>query len=217
MQFSDLRIPIATRMQLTITGADYKSQTVPAQLMGYRTGVTLLAYAPKKLLTPIQRLAKVSARVGLQSAIVQFDSVVEHISELPFYYLHLKYPDAVVIEQQLRRCPRFDFDAPVSAGAPDNADGNPVAGRFADISLNGARIAFDQQLTAQEVTLSATVFVVGAEQQLNVKAKIQSVAAPAAEGSTKAFVYGAAFIDISPAQKLLLQALCYELQAGGET
>ena len=213
MQFSDLRIPIGTRMQLVITGTDYKTQTVPAQLMGYRTGVTLLAYAPKKPAVAVVRDSKVSVRLGLQSAIIQFDSAVDHVSEQPFYYLHLKYPETVVIEQQLRRCPRFDFDRPVTASAADNAA--TLAGRFADISLNGARIVFDQELPQKEVTLSTKIFVVGSEQELCLKVKVQSVAAPTGAASTT-FIYGAAFVDVTPSQKLLLQALCYELQSGAE-
>jgi c-di-GMP-binding flagellar brake protein YcgR len=214
MQFSDLRIQIATRMQLVITGVDYKPQTVPAQLMGYRTGVTLLAYVPKKPATAVQRAAKVSARVGLQSAIIQFDSIVEHISELPFYYLHLKYPDEVVIEQQLRRSPRFNLDVPVTA--LEAADKQPVAGHFADISLNGARLVFPRKLVADEVTLTGVVFVVGAEQQLNLKAKVKNVGEPPTDDSQKSFIYGASFIDVPSTQQLLLQALCYELQSGAD-
>lgn len=216
MQFTDLRIPIGTRMQLNITGHDYKPLTLPAQLLGYRSGATLLAYLAKKPAIAIQRDAKVSVRAGLQSAIIQFDSVIEHTSEYPYFYLHLKYPGAVVIEQQLRRFPRFELDASVNATVAGAQDGTVFAGRIVDISLNGARLVFEQKLPAQEITLSSTIFVVGGQQQLSLKASIKSVPAASTDDSSTTFVYGASFLDVSAAQKLLLQALCFELQSGEE-
>ncbi|HEY3698700.1 MAG TPA: PilZ domain-containing protein [Spongiibacteraceae bacterium] len=215
MQFTDLRIPIGTRMQLNITGHDYKALTLPAQLLGYRNGATLLAYLAKKPSVTIQRDAKVSVRAGLQSAIIQFDSIIEHVSEYPYFYLHLKYPAAVVIEQQLRRFPRFELDSPANATVTGKPDDAIFAGRIVDISLNGARLVFEQKLPEQEITLSSTIFVVGGQQQLNVKASIKSVPATSTDDSST-FVYGASFLDVSAAQKLLLQALCFELQSGEE-
>lgn len=215
MQFTDLRFPLGTRMQLNVTGNDYKPLTLAAQLLGYRSGFTILVYLAKKPPAPAQRDAKVSVRAGLQSAIIQFDSVIEHVFEHPYFHLHLKYPDAVVIEQQLRRFPRFEIDAPVTATIANKPD-DSFAGRLVDISLNGARLVFDQKIPAQEITLSSTIFVVGGQQQLSVKATLKSVPAASQDESSATFVYGASFMDVSATQKLLLQALCYELQSNKE-
>jgi len=215
MQFADLRIPTGTRMQLTITGLDYKVQTLPAQLLGYRTGATLLVYLAKKPTVGIQRDAKVSARVGLQSAIIQFDSLVELVSEYPYFYLHLKYPSAVVIERQLRQCPRFELDVPVSATVAANPDNLVLPGRLIDISLNGARLSLQQEISVTELRLTANIFAVGEQQQLDLQAKIQSRSSPASDEAGVGFTYGVSFVDVSATQKLLLQALCYELQATG--
>jgi len=216
MQFTDLRFPLGTRMQLNITGHDYKPMTLPAQLLGYRSGFTLLVYLAKKPIVPVQRDAKVSVRAGLQSAIIQFYSVVEYIFEAPYFHLHLKYPDAIVVEQQLRRCPRFELDAPVSATIASQPD-DAINGRIVDISLNGARVVFYQKLPAEEITLTSTIFVVGSQQQLSVKATIKHIPTASTDDSMATFVYGASFIDISATQKLLLQALCYELQSTEES
>ena len=210
MQFTDLRVSTGTRLQLNIIGSDYKSIALPAQLLGYRTNVTLLASLAKKPPATVHRDAKVSVRVGLQSAIVQFDTTIEHIADYPYFYLHLKYPTEVVIEKQLRQAPRFELEAPVSATVTDNS--NAIAGRIVDISLNGARIIFDEEITATEVTISSMLFVVGAQQELSLKASIKRVITDSVDG----FVYGASFIAISGPQKLLLQALCYELQSSAD-
>jgi hypothetical protein len=44
MQFTDLRLPLGTRMQLNITCHDYKPMALPAQLLGYRSGFKLLVH-----------------------------------------------------------------------------------------------------------------------------------------------------------------------------
>lgn len=210
MQFTDLRVSTGTRLQLTIIGSDYKSIALPAQLLGYRANVTLLAALAKKPPATIHRGAKVSVRVGLQSAIIQFDSVIEHIAEHPYFYFHLQYPTEVVIEKQLRQAPRFELEAPVSAIVDGST--NAIKGHIVDISLNGARIIFDEEITAKEVTLSSMLFVVGGKQELNLKASLKRVTTD----SLDEYVYGVSFIAISAAQKLLLQALCYELQSAVE-
>lgn len=210
MQFTDLRVSTGTRLQLNIIGSDYKSIALPAQLLGYRANVTLLVSLAKKLPPTIHRDAKVSVRVGLQSAIVQFDTSIEHIAELPYFYLHLKYPTEVVIEKQLRQAPRFELEAPVSAMIDGSS--NSIAGRIVDISLNGARIIFDEEITAKEVSLTSMLFVVGGKQELNLNASLKRVTTD----SLDEYVYGVSFIATSAAQKLLLQALCYELQSNAE-
>jgi c-di-GMP-binding flagellar brake protein YcgR len=208
MQFSDFRVPIGTRMQLNVIGADYRSQIVLGQLMGYRSGFCLLVQILKKPMAAIQREAKVSVRLGLQSAIIQFESTIDFVCEAPFLYLHLAYPTAVQIEQQLRKNPRFDIDAPITVSAA----GDTLAGRMVDISLNGARLLLNREMSDQNVALSADVFAVGAKQQLCLEATIKRVPS-SLMNDANSFVYGAAFIEPPPAQKLLLQALCYELQS----
>ena len=210
MQFSDLRIPLATRMQMEVIGSDYKAQALLGQLLGYRVGTCLLVQLAKKPTTTLQRNTRVSVRVGLQSAIIQFDSLIEYICEAPFLYVHLAYPGAVTIEQQLRRNPRFELDAPVSATS--SADSQVSTGRILDISLNGARVQLEQELTTPEITLSVAIFAVGSQHQLSLKATVKRISSSLAE-APNTFLYGASFIDVPASQKLLLQALCYELQA----
>ena len=215
MQFEDFRMPTGTRMQLEITGGDYKSQTLMVQLLGYRKGFSLVAYPAKKPVFTIQPPAKVIVRVGLQSAIIRFDSAIEAVSEDPYFYLHLRYPTEVAIEKQLRQAPRFDFEAPISATKPDN---QTLAGKILDISLNGARVSFPEEVQAQQIELVATVFAIGEQQELRLKAQIKSLNKPQPETEDEIkFVYGISFVDLSSAQRLLLQALCYELQIKHDT
>ncbi len=215
MQFTDLRIPIATRMQVTIVGPDYKPQQYIAQLLGYRKDVTVLAHLPKKPLSPLHNDSNVSVRVGLQSAIIRFDSTLQYAQEQPFMFLHLSYPTSVEVEQQLRRSPRFVFEAQTTVALQTAGAGRPIRGQFTDISLNGARLTLTAKLadTSGPVVVTCAVFVAGAEQQLQLMARIKSAPDSKEVPSSTAIPYGISFIDTTPQQQLLLQALCYELQA----
>jgi c-di-GMP-binding flagellar brake protein YcgR len=215
MQFIDLRIPVATRMHLTIVGLDYKPQQYSAQLLGFRRDMTVLAFLTKKPTVVPSALSTVAVRVGLQSAIVSFDSAVQQFFEQPFPYLHMAYPEKVTIEQQLRRSPRFPLDLPTTVAVQrDGTTSRPVRAHFTDISLNGARLTLEARLPedATTVVLASSVFVAGTEQELQLLAEIRSL--PEQNVPTAgAYPYGISFIETTSHQLLLLQALCYELQA----
>jgi c-di-GMP-binding flagellar brake protein YcgR len=215
MQFTDLRIPIATRMQLVIAGPDYKPHAFQAQLLGFRAEVSVLAFLAKKPLLPLHANSNVTVRVGLQSAIVRFEATIQQYQDYPFSYLHLTYPSDVEIEQQLRRAPRFDLDIPIKAAAKTNADSEEVPAEFLDISLNGARLSCARELAkvGAKLLLSTTVLVAGTQQQLELSAQIKSVTAPKESHAPEPFIYGLTFVDTPLQQQLLLQALCYELQS----
>jgi len=215
MQFTDLRIPIATRMQLVISGPDYKPHTFQAQLLGFRAEVSVLTFFAKKPLLPFHPNSKVIVRVGLQSAIVRFESTVQEYQEHPFAYLHLTYPGDVEIEQQLRRAPRFDLDIPINTTIKTGVSSDAMQGELLDISLNGARLSCRRKLAAvgAKILLFAVVLVAGTQQQLELSAEIKSVSVPKDPTSSEPAVYGLTFVDAPLQQQLLLQALCYELQS----
>ena len=210
MELTDLQIPLATRIQLTVAIPDHTPQTCVAQLLGYRVGQSMLLYLPKRPTAPLRSDLNVIARAGLQSAIIRFDTKIVQVHERPYLYLHLQYPDEVIIEQQLRQAPRFSFGASASGVVQESAA--KVSCEFVDISLSGARLYFDEKLPteAARLTLSCSVRIAQAEQQLELVAEIKSLPEKNIEAP---FVYGVAFVEITPAQQILLQALCFELHA----
>jgi c-di-GMP-binding flagellar brake protein YcgR len=214
VQFTDLRIPIATRMQLIVAGADYKPHPFQAQLLGFRAQVSVLAFFAKKPLLPLHTNSNVTVRVGLQSAIVRFESTIQQYQDHPFAYLHLAYPGAVEIEQQLRRAPRFNLDVPIKATVKTTVDDAALA-EVLDISMNGARLSCALELAkiGKQVLLSAVVLIAGTEQRLELNAEIKSRTGPKHSESLEPFIYGLTFVDTPLQQQLLLQALCYELQS----
>jgi c-di-GMP-binding flagellar brake protein YcgR len=215
MQFTDLRIPIATRMQLVVSGADYKPHTFQSQLLGFRAQATVLVYFPKKPLLPLHNNSNVLVRVGLQSAIVRFDSMILEYQEHPFSYVHLTYPADVEIEQQLRRSPRFDLDSPIKVEIKTSESGYAVPGELLDISLNGARLSAAHHLpkVGSKIQLSTAAMIAGTLQNISLLAEIKSASLTKDIDPQSPSVYGLIFIDTPITQQLLLQALCYELQS----
>jgi hypothetical protein len=220
MLFADLKLPVATRLQLNFIGLDYKRYLCDALLLGFRVGESVLVYLPNK---PPQVLLrqdmKVEATVVRQTGIARFESAIAVMRDRPYSYLHLDYPTAVALEP-LRRTPRFAFDGALALIAYTGL-GIVTArqrGRFCDISLEGARLATDKELTSTvtRLALTATVTVAGMQHSLEITGelkrsfgrdeKMAEAAAP--------FVYGVSFVELPPPQRLLLLALCHELQSG---
>jgi hypothetical protein len=91
-----------------------------------------------------------------------------------------------------------------------------VRGQFCDISLQGARFGLEKELgsAVSKVMLNAKVSVGGMEHSLDVRGEVRRVFGKDEKATGVPFTYGISFIDLVPAQRLLLLALCHELQTG---
>ncbi len=216
MQFVDLKLPVATRLQLEFIGQDYKRYPCEAVLLGFRVGESVLVYLPKRPPQVTLRIStKLEAKLALQSGIVRFESFVYELCTQPYPYLHLAYPASVSLEP-LRRVPRFPLSTALRAVAYSQlgvATGY-LDGRFLDISVDGARVSLDKELSsvATRVDVSAKVSVAGTEQQLELRTELKRSFGRSDKGD--GWHYGLAFQELSPPQRLLLLALCHELQSG---
>lgn len=219
MLFADLKLPVATRLQLNFVGRDYKRYPCEASLLGFRPDESVLVCLPSKPPQVVLREnMKLEAMVVRPTGIARFESAVLCLSDRPFSYLHLAYPDTVSLEP-LRRTPRFALDIPLTVTAA-TALGITTArlrGRFCDISLQGARLATEKELTAtvNRLTLTATVTVAGMQQVLEVAGELKRSFGRDEQRPDIPFVHGVSFVDLSAPQRLLLLALCHELQSGG--
>lgn len=220
MEFGELKLPVATRIQLNFVGLDYKRYPSDASLLGYRSGESVLVYLPKK---PPQVLVregvKVEAKFALQMGIVSFASTILQVCEQPYSYLHFAWPQKIEIEP-LRRFPRFTFQAPFQLTA-FTAMGIATAklrGRFRDISLQGARFGLEKELTntVTKVLLTAKVTVADMEHSLELHGEIKRAFGRDEKATDNPFTYGVSFAEMSPPQRLLMLALCQELQGGAE-
>jgi len=209
MQLTDLHIPNATRMNLTVAGPDKNLQACGAQLLGYRCDHSVLAFLPKRPAFPLRQDSKVDVRLGLQSAIYRFSSTLMVVSEHPYLYLHLAYPAEVTIEKQLREALRFPFDT--AATCIVDGSNSIVQCVFVDISLSGALLAFKEKLpaSASRIRIYLLVQIANSEQRMELDATVKSHPEESADAT---FCYGIAFIEKNVQQQLLLEAMCFELQ-----
>lgn len=216
MQLTDLRLPVGTRMQLNFLGQDYKRYPSEALLMGYLPGQTVLVHlvrkAPQVLLYEGMRL---DVRMVLPAGIVSFDSTLDCQREEPVPYLHLVWPESVKVEP-LRRSRRYALQAPVTVLAQSDMGiaTSQDEGMLRDISQAGARIALPRQLgeVVRKVKLSARLVVAGMEHELALSGEVQRAFGKSERDPDYPFSYGVAFVDVQPPQRLLLLALCHELQ-----
>ena len=218
MEFGKLKLPVATRMQLNFVGLDYKRYPSEASLVGYRQGESVLVYLPKK--PPQVRVregVKVEARIALQMGIVSFASAILQIYEVPYPHLHLAWPQQIELEP-LRRFPRFAFAEPLQLTAL-TALGIATArmrGRFHDISLQGARFGLEKELTGSvtKVVLTASVRVADMEHALELHGELKRAFGKDEKAVDCPYNYGVGFEAMPPPQRLLMLALCQELQSG---
>ncbi len=221
MEFGQLKLPVATRMQLNFVGLDYKRYPSEASLLGYRNGESILVHVPKK---PPQVLVregvKIEAKFALQMGIVSFASTVLQVCEQPYPYLHFAWPQKIEIEP-LRRFPRYALGVPLQLTA-FTAMGIATAksrGRFCDISLQGARFGLEKELTSAvtKVLLTAKVMVANMEHSLELHGEIKRAFGRNEKAADNPFTYGISFNEMPPPQRLLMLALCQELQSGAES
>lgn len=212
-----LKLPVATRMQLNFVGLDYKRYPSEASLLGYRNGESVLVYLPKK---PPQVLVregvKVEVKFALQTGIVSFASTILQVCEQPFSYLHFAWPQKIEIEP-LRRFPRYSVDMPLQLTA-FTAMGIATAklrGRVRDISLQGVRLGLEKELTSSvtKVLLTGKVKVADMEHSLELHGEIKRAFGRDDKALDNPFTYGVLFGEMSPPQRLLMLALCQELQS----
>lgn len=215
MTFADLRLPVGTRMKLDFVGRDYKRYPVEGILMGWRVDDSLLMELTR---TPPQVLLyegmRIDVRLALQAGVVTFSTALLCQQHEPYEYFHFVWPRSVQFEP-LRATRRFAFDHPLQATA-QTALGVTTArasGRFCDISETGARIALDRGLTSivTRLQVSGTVEVAGCDQQLRLAAEVKRSFGKMPEGDFP-FSYGINFIEMQSPQRLLLYALCHQLQ-----
>lgn len=213
--FNDLRLPVGTRMKLEFVGRDYKRYPIDGVLLGWRTDYSVIVQLPP---IPAQVLLydgmRIEARLGLQVGVITFQTSLDCRVDQPFEHYHFTWPVGVQVEP-LRSTPRFAFDHPLQASA-QTALGVTTAratGRFLDISQTGARVALDRGLTSivTRLQLAAAVAVAGCEQQLRLTAEVRRSFDKSASGDFP-YSYGLVFVEPPPQQRLLLHALCHQLQ-----
>lgn len=214
MRFKALNLPIGKNMIMRMVGLDYKKYQADVQLMGYQEGKSLAVTVLSK---PRQVLLRTGQAVGLEVKLaegqVQFDANIAYINESPFLYLLLDYPLGVNFQQQ-REYPRLLVDTPVEViGHTDmGTTTSSIQGYMLDVSLGGARIVLEKELTAMVTKISIGVMLTseGIERDLTLMAEIRKPAELSKDYPECGFAYGVEFISVELVDELFLRAYCLQ-------
>ena len=203
----DLNVGCMLNMQL-LTGE--KEQRYEVKLIGYVEDETLLVTMPRVngILAKIFVKDEYIVRAFKGKNIYAFKTNIEHISSIPFHYLHLKYPKSIE-NVEIRKAER----AQVSLQTQVMAQGKKSWGVIKDISASGAMLmVYDAVPNLQEhLELSFDVTVGGVEREVHLVALPRN--AKKVERHDKkgtAYLYGLEFVDPPQDAMVYVQAYVYE-------
>lgn len=128
---------VGTTLQLEL--ADTKQTLVPALLIGYVTGRSLLVTLPAELADAVRDGMDCVVRFESGDNLYAFDSQIVHCAMKPFAYVHLAYPQQAVEPASVRRSQRVTVNDMVMMLVMEEA-GRKMSVALADISLSGARL-----------------------------------------------------------------------------
>ncbi len=219
MRFKELELPIGKKMNLRMVGLDYKKHQLDTQLLGYYDGKSLLVAVLSKpgqiLLQPGQG---VSLDMALPTGQVQFETDIEYIVESPFLYLLLDYPLGVDFKQ-LRKNPRVPVDTPivVTGKTALGMNTSPLHGYMLDVSLSGARIVLEKEITSMVIELSVGVMLdsLGLERDMELTAEQRKPAELSEMYPECGFAYGIEFKALDEVDDLFLRSFTQQEVARG--
>lgn len=214
MEFSDLKLPYGTALQLQATSGSGQPERFSSRLIGAVPGRSLIFSVPRlagKLgrFRPGQKLA---VRLMVANGVGLFAAVVEAQSAEPYPLLYVSYPDAVTFKG-IRGATRVTVNLPVTTTNCDDLSNTKTNGCIADISISGARLELRDAIVTvgDTLTVEANVKVAGLVRQLTVTAVVRS----RIERSTKErdkdlpAVYGVEFTEHDPDALLVLYAYVF--------
>lgn len=216
MRFEELALAVGSRLHITIIGQDYKRHQFSASLMGYqkskRLMIELIDKPPQVLL---HEGLKVEGRVKTAFGIAEFNSEIDEISKGGQSYLILDYP-AGIQYTCFREHARVPVDAAVEV-VGNTALGmatSAMHGYLLDISISGARMLVEKELTKMVTSIKLGVFlsIPGLERDLTLQAKVCKVSTRSEEYPDYPFAYGIKFLELNEIDRYFLQAYCYQLQ-----
>jgi hypothetical protein len=222
MEFTDLKLPYGTSLQLQVTNSAGQPERFASRLLGVIPGRSLLFSVPRPKgksvrFRPGQKLA---VRLMVANGIGLFATVVEAQSAEPYPLLHVTYPDAVTFKG-IRGATRVTANLPVSVTNRDDLSDAQTEGSIADISSSGARLELRDPVANVGDTLmvSAEVSVGPLRPQLAIEAVVRSRVERSTQEKTQDLpaVYGVEFTETAPEALLVLYAYVYAQIAQDQT
>ncbi len=162
---------------------------------------------PDKALAPISKGQVWYCRMFSSTSVFRFRGAILKVAFEPYPYLHILVPD--VIEKRLvRQLPRALVSLQAMLTSPESHYVSVV-----DISVGGARIAAEKQLTLEAghaVELATTIEVLGRQHELRLAARVAAVYGVADTRHPEIVFYGLRFDPLDERGTLMLHAYVQE-------
>ena len=206
LTFDSLKLYPGQILQLEFDG--YDSTRDRSALVGYFKGRNIIISTPTKQGVAMSVKPKTSVKVRLFvnqiNGACAFESMVVHVSVIPFPHLHLAWPDKLVIGE-VRKSIRATVHIISSVMFSVEGKRHTMSAVIDDLSTNGARIHCQNMniSEAQEMDLVFKVLIGDVERILHVKSIVRSIQFNEARG---AHFYGLQFVNVSEADKITLHA-----------
>ncbi|WP_339898747.1 flagellar brake protein [uncultured Gilvimarinus sp.] len=214
MEFSDLKLPYGTTLQLQVTNSSGQPERFTSRLIGALPGRSLIFSVPRAAGKTARFRAgqKLAVRIMVANGIGLFAAVVEAQTSEPYPLLHVSYPEAVTFKG-IRGATRVAVDLKVAVTNQDDLSNAKTHGNLADISISGARLELREAVVnvGDTLTLAADVLIAGLTKQLTATAVVRS----RIERSTKEHaqglpaVYGVEFTERDQDALLVLYAYVF--------
>lgn len=216
MEFSELKVNTGARIQLTLSGQNYKSYRCEAVLVGFRDNRSIIISIinkPPQVLLYEGLTADVTIVQPL--GIIRLETTIDTLCESPFPYIHLEYPRDIKFDQ-LRKFPRFNYDRKLSIVAKTDLGVSTakMEGCFCNISQEGAKLALAKELSnvVTKLAIESMVDIAGEPHKLEINGDIKRTFGREDQFPKYPFAYGVSFDLEDSYTRMSLLALCYELQ-----
>lgn len=214
--FDDMKLKVGDRLQLE-PPAQLAHERFLVRVIGYLQGASLLVTAP--IATNGQRLQLIEGEtVVMRSFSGQnafgFACTIEHISKIPYEYMHLSFPDniqGIVI----RKAPRVRSRIIAAVHGSKTGAEEQVSALISDISTTGASLDAKKPVgdKGDILDLAFRVHLHNIDAYLSVKGVIRAVLNSDAidDTSTLGFTrHGIEFQEMQPNDSVILQSMIYQ-------
>lgn len=210
----DLGLSVGTPISLELLAVT-PHQRCEVPLIGYRRRHSILVAAPERpgLANAMFPGAECVIRYLQGTNVAGFRTEIVQVCNVPYRYLHLRYP-ASVDRVTVRRAERVKTH--IATKVRRLGDEHPVAAAIMDISQLGVLLLAQKEVgdVGEVVKLEFPVRFSGKSRQLNLSGVVRNTGYRIGREADAGGYYGVEFVDVDQEDQLFLNGFVYELLVG---
>lgn len=215
MKFEEIKLEPGFMLQLQTGTLEDQEKRINCRYIGALPGKYLLVTHPAN--TRLRSGQKLVVKAMIANGIAVFPVVVQSVMTAPFPMTYFSFPANVSVKQ-IRAATRVNVSLPVTATNLSNLSDVAIEGRFADLSISGAKIELKDVVGAvgDELELAADIQLGEIRRRMTLKAVIRARIDRSTSEQDEDYpaVYGLEFLTTDEDNQLLLQVYVYRQLAG---